>query len=132
MCVCVRTRKRACVRLIEGMHVCADLRECMLMGWGGGCHDRVHWGRAEWSMAAAAYSDLMCTQSNKDDAASHHSRITGTSLGELGKNGAVLGFYGRPQQGLNVCGSVSHSVSPSFTSQLAVEALLEDTEEWQV
>lgn len=100
--------------------------------WGGGGHDRVHWGRAEWSMAAAAYSDLMCTQSNKDDAASHHRRITGTSLGELGKNGAVLGFYGRPQQGLNVCGSVSHSVSPSFTSQLAVEALLEDTEEWQV
>ncbi|TMS07159.1 Serine/Arginine-related protein 53 [Larimichthys crocea] len=34
-------------------------------------------------MAAAAYSDLMCTQSNKDDAASHHSRITGTSLEEV-------------------------------------------------
>ena len=33
----------------------------------------------------------------------------------------MLGFYGRPQQGLNVGGSVSHSVSPSFTS-LAVEA----------
>lgn len=82
---CVRTSKRACVRLIERMHVCADLRECMSMG--GGCHGPVHWGRAEWSMAAVAYSDLMCTRSNKGDAASHHSRITGTSLGELG--GAV-------------------------------------------
>lgn len=38
MCVCVcesvRTRKRASVRLIEGMHVCADLCGGMLMrGW---------------------------------------------------------------------------------------------------
>lgn len=81
---------------------------------GGGCHGLVHWGRVEWSMAAA-YSDLMCTQSNKDDTASHHSRITGTSLGELGGAVVVPGFYGRPQQGLNVCGTVSHSVSPSFT-----------------
>lgn len=32
---CVRTSKRACVRLIERMHVCADLRECMSMGGGG-------------------------------------------------------------------------------------------------
>lgn len=30
------------------------------------------------------------------------------------QSGAVEGLYGRPQQGLNVCGSVSHSVSPFF------------------
>ena len=38
VCVCVRApacvRTRACVRLIERMHVCADLRECMFM-WEG-------------------------------------------------------------------------------------------------
>lgn len=69
--------------------------------WGGG-------GGGVVSMAAVAYSDLM--QPNKDDTVCHHSWITGTSLGELG------GFYWRPQRSLNVCGSVTHSVSPSFTA----------------
>ncbi len=86
VCVCV------CVRAPESEHVwgrlsvcvCADFawmhvhRRCVRV-----CRGLVHWGRAECSMAAAVYSHLMCTQSNKDDAASHHSRITGTSLGEL-------------------------------------------------
>ena len=49
------------------------------------------------------------------------------------RSGVALGFYGQPQQGLNVCGSVSHSVSHSLTQQFALQALVEDTaEDWQV
>lgn len=43
---CVRTSERAaCVRLIECMHVCADLRECMF-GKRWGCRGIVHWGES--------------------------------------------------------------------------------------
>lgn len=109
VCACVHAHRQASMcevdRAYARMQVCVNA--CSWRGW---CHGLVHWGRAEWSMAAAAYSDLMCTQSNKDNTASHHNRITGTSLGELGRVVVLPGFYGRPQQGLNVCGSVSHSV----------------------
>lgn len=40
----------------------------------------------------------------------------------------VLRFHGRPQQGLNVCGAVSHSVSLSFTT-VSFRGPLEDEEE---
>lgn len=74
----------------------------------------------------------MCAQSNKDEAASHHDQITGTSLGEHCRTVQCRAFFSRSQQGLKVCGLVSHSVSLPFTSQVSVETLLEDIEEWQL
>lgn len=46
------------------------------------------------SMGAAAYRDLMHSRSNKADAASHHSGITGASLGERRSGGPLQAAAG--------------------------------------